>query len=153
MGKEIERKFLVNSNTYATLATNKKDIIQGYLSRNPESTVRVRIFGSQAFLTVKGKNHGAERDEWEYEIPMEEAHEMLQKVVIPPIISKTRYIVPFHGYTWEVDEFHGTLEGLRIAEIELSEADMEIPIPDFIGEEVTGNPIYYNSNLSNMASI
>ena len=117
MAKEIERKFLVINDTYRTLAVRTMEISQGYLSRRREATVRVRIAGGRAYLTVKGPNEGAVRDEWEFDIPVAEAAEMLARVAEPPVLSKTRYIVAADGLTWEVDEFHGALEGLCVAAV------------------------------------
>lgn len=147
MAKEIERKFLVKNSTFRELSTTAICMKQGYLSRLPEATVRVRIAGDKAFLTVKGKNDGAVRDEWEYSIPVADAEGMLERCAQGSVISKTRYIVPEGAYNWEVDEFHGSHEGLVVAEIELPHPDATFGRPDFIGEEVTGNPSYYNSNL------
>lgn len=147
MAKEIERKFLVKNPTFRELSTTATRIKQGYLSRLPEATVRVRIAGNRAFLTVKGKNHGCVRDEWEYAVPVADAEAMLDRCAQGSVISKTRYIVPDGAYNWEVDEFHGSNEGLVVAEIELPHAEATFNRPDFIGEEVTGNPSYYNSNL------
>lgn len=147
MAKEIERKFLVKNPTFRELSTTAIRIKQGYLSRLPEATVRVRIAGDKAFLTVKGKNHGCVRDEWEYAVPVADAEAMLDRCAQGSVISKTRYIVPDGAYNWEVDEFHGSNEGLVVAEIELPHAEATFNRPDFIGEEVTGNPSYYNSNL------
>lgn len=147
MAKEIERKFLVKNSTFRELSTTATRIKQGYLSRLPEATVRVRIAGNRAFLTVKGKNHGCVRDEWEYAVPVADAEAMLDRCAQGSVISKTRYIVPDGAYNWEVDEFHGSNEGLVVAEIELLHAEATFNRPDFIGEEVTGNPAYYNSNL------
>lgn len=147
MAKEIERKFLVKNSTFRELSTTATRIKQGYLSRLPEATVRVRIAGNKAFLTVKGKNHGCVRDEWEYAVPVADAEAMLDRCAQGSVISKTRYIVPDGTYNWEVDEFHGSHEGLVVAEIELPHAEATFDRPDFIGEEVTGNPAYYNSNL------
>lgn len=147
MAKEIERKFLVKNSTFRELSTTATRIKQGYLSRLPEATVRVRIAGNRAFLTVKGKNHGCVRDEWEYAVPVADAEAMLDRCAQGSVISKTRYIVPDGAYNWEVDEFHGSHEGLVVAEIELPHAEATFNRPDFIGEEVTGNPAYYNSNL------
>lgn len=146
MALEIEHKYLVKNDTYRRLATAVFRISQGYLNRNPERTVRVRIKGDKGYLTVKGKNDGAIRAEFEYEIGVEDATRMLG-MCIPPILEKTRYIVPVEGKIWEVDEFHGKREGLVTAEIELQSAEEAYEVPDFVGEDVTGNPAYYNSNL------
>lgn len=149
MAKEIERKFLVTDTRYRQMATRKTEISQGYLSRRREATVRVRIAGDRAYLTVKGPNDGAVRDEWEFEIAADEAAQMLARVAEPPVLSKTRYYVPGgDGLTWEIDEFHGLLEGLCLAEVELPSADTVVTPPPFIGREVTGDPAYYNSNLT-----
>ena len=146
MAFEIEHKYLVTCDCYKKLATDSFHIIQGYLSRVPERTVRIRIKNDSAYITVKGKSEGAGRLEYEYEIPKGDALEMLE-LCIPPILEKIRYHVTFQGHLWEVDEFMGDREGLVIAEIELISDEEEYPIPDFIGENVTGNPKYYNSNL------
>lgn len=146
MAIEIEHKYLVKNNNYRLISTNATHILQGYLCREPERTVRVRVRGERGFLTVKGKNQGARRLEFEYEILIEDAQKMLQ-LCTPPILDKTRYIVPYDGQTWEVDEFHGDREGLVTAEIELKHENEQYKLPDFIGENVTGNPAYYNSNL------
>ncbi len=108
--------------------------------------MRVRTKGEKGYLTVKGKTIGASRLEFEYEIPFDDALEMLT-ICEGTILSKTRYHVPFEGFVWEVDEFHGNREGLVTAEIELPEENTEYSLPPFIGENVTGNPAYYNSNL------
>ncbi|MDE5871375.1 MAG: CYTH domain-containing protein [Muribaculaceae bacterium] len=146
MAFEIEYKYLVENDGYKVRATDVCRISQGYLCRDPERTVRVRIKDDKGFLTVKGKNHGAIRFEFEYEIGLEDAEKMLQ-MCVAPILEKTRYIVPFDGHIWEVDEFSGCKAGLVTAEIELTSEDEVYSIPDFIGENVTGNPAYYNSNL------
>lgn len=147
MAKEIERKFLVaNVDAAISEAVTHKHIVQGYLSTNPDATVRVRIADTQGFLAVKSRNHGAERNEWEYEIPHADALEML-KLSQSRVIDKTRYLVPFEGFTWEVDLFHSH-PGLALAEVELPGADTPISLPAWIGQEVTDNPAYYNSALS-----
>lgn len=151
MAKEIERKYLVVNQKYKNVAICAIDILQGYISRDPERTVRVRIKGDKAYITVKGITRGCERDEWEYEIDVDDARQMLERVAVKPILSKTRYIVRHGAYTWEVDEFHERLDGLVVAEVELPHADAEVgPLPDFVGEEVTGDERYYNSNLSSL---
>lgn len=147
MAKEIERKFLVISPLYRTMATQSISIVQAYLCRDPRSTVRIRITGGRAFFTVKGRNDGAVRDEWEYEIPVDDAHQMIERCASGTIIAKTRHIVFYEGFRWEVDEFAGAHSGLVVAEIELDSADRAFPLPPFVGEEVTGDPRYYNSAL------
>ncbi len=148
MAKEIERKFLVVSTSYRDIALKRHHIVQGYLNADPKATVRVRIKDDQAYLTVKGLNSGAVRDEWEYSIPLADAREMLARCSSGRVIDKTRYVVMSGMHCWEIDEFHGELAPLKIAEIELSNADEAFDKPDFIGKEVTGDIRYYNSTLS-----
>ena len=151
MSKEIERKYLVCGSSYRHQAIQKKDMMQGYLSLDPDATVRIRIVGDKAFITIKSRNIGAVRNEWEYPVPVEEAKEMLRSCCKSRLIEKTRYIVEApHNLKWEIDEFHGSLDGLVIAEIELPDEDFEVALPDFIGEDVTGNPRYYNSSLASL---
>jgi len=151
MSKEIERKFLVSCSDYRNLAVGKKEMVQGYLSVDPDATVRVRIVDDKAFITIKSRNKGAVRNEWEYSVPAEEARQMLRTCCKSRLIEKTRYLVDANdGLQWEIDEFHGTLDGLVVAEIELPTEDYPVIVPDFIGEEVTGNPRYYNSTLASL---
>lgn len=151
MAIEIERKFLVKDNSYLDLSTQKIEIAQGYLSIDPDRTVRIRVAGNEAFLTVKTRNSGAMRHEWEFKINPSEAWEILNEAA-EAVLEKTRYLIPDgNGLIWEVDCFHGRLEGLVIAEIELPERDANVILPSFVGEEVTGNPRYYNSNLVSQA--
>lgn len=147
MAKEIERKFLVISDDYKVLARAKHHIQQGYLSTRKEATIRVRIKDESAFLTIKGINAGITRDEWEYPIPLSDAVEMM-RLSQGSIIDKTRYIVEYENQIWEIDEFKGVHQGLILAEIELNDEAETFPIPQFIGEEVTGNVNYYNSTLA-----
>lgn len=147
MGQEIERKFLVKGD-FKKFATVQIKIIQGFLSSVRERTVRVRIKGDKGYLTIKGEasDSGVSRFEWEKEIPLQEAEELLA-LCEPGLIDKTRYLVPAGDFIYEVDEFYGDNEGLIIAEIELiSESDV-YPKPDWLGEEVTGDLRYYNSML------
>lgn len=146
MAYEIEHKYLVTNSTFQEMATGKVEIRQGYLNRNPDRTVRIRTVGSKGFLTVKSRNHGAKRLEFEYEIPKHDAEEIL-KLAEPGIVEKTRWIVPFGGLIWEVDEFHGSQKGVIVAEVEIPKTDHSYEKPPFIGEDITGNPNYYNSNL------
>ncbi|MDE7407989.1 MAG: CYTH domain-containing protein [Muribaculaceae bacterium] len=148
MAKEIERKFLVADMSFRDMARASERIVQGYLSLRPEATVRVRLRGNSGFLTVKGPNHGAVRDEWEYAIPATDAMQMLQRLQCGGVIDKTRYLVDYAGHTWEVDEFHGALAPLVLAEVELTDASEVVEIPPFIAEEVTGDVRYYNSTLA-----
>lgn len=151
MAKEIERKFIVTDTSYQSMAVSALKISQGYISLRPEGTVRVRIKGDRGYLTVKGMTTGGTtRDEWEYQIPAEDARQMLERVTEGVVIEKTRYEVPFGGHVWEVDCFEGALSGLTVAEVELSEASERVELPPFVGEEVTGNPRYYNSSLAGL---
>lgn len=146
MATEIEHKYLVRNDTYRAMAVRQRRIAQGYLSRDPERTVRVRIDDAGAWLTVKGRTEQASRLEFEYEIPRADAEAMLA-LCAGKIVEKVRYIVPFAGYTWEVDEFLGSLAPLVVAEIELAQPGHDYPLPPFVGEEVTTDQRYYNSNL------
>lgn len=147
MAKEIEKKYMVRSHEYREAASVRYHIVQGYLSRDIDATVRIRIIDDKAFLTIKGRNQGIVRDEWEYAIPADDAREMLERCAKGTVIEKTRYIVPQGKLCWEIDEFHGSHNGLIVAEIELPDETSSYEMPDFIGEEVTGDPRYYNSNL------
>ncbi len=123
------------------------EIQQGYLAREGRCVVRVRRAGPRAWLTVKGRVVGITRSEYEVEIPVSEAIEMLETLCLQPLIQKRRYRIPAGQLVWEVDEFLGANCGLVIAEVELQSAGQVIVVPDFVGEEVTGDPRYYNSNL------
>lgn len=146
MAKEIERKFLLASEGWRALAKANR-YRQGYLSTVKERTVRVRTIDGKGLLTVKGVSIGATRSEYEYEIPGADADEMLDSLCEKPIIEKNRYKIPLDGVTWEVDEFIGVNAGLIVAEVELQSEDQSFPKPDWIGEEVTGVPRYFNANL------
>lgn len=147
---EIERKFLVKGD-FLQEAYASSEIAQGYLNRDPERTVRVRIRDDKGFITVKGEGSesGMSRFEWEKEIDLEEARGLLS-LAEPGAISKTRYLIAAADgvHTWEVDVFHGANEGLIMAEIELSSEDETFSRPDWLGDEVTGDQRYYNSFLS-----
>lgn len=145
MGQEIERKFLVTSLDWKT--QTPVYYCQGYLNRDKHRTVRIRVAGESAQLTVKGVNDGATRQEFEYSIPVKDAQAML-KICEQPLIEKHRHVVAFDGFDWEVDEFLGENEGLVVAEIELESANQEFPRPPWVGEEVTEDSRYYNSRLS-----
>lgn len=149
MHKEIERKFLVLSSAYQKEAVRKTKIVQAFLSKDPERTVRVRIRADKGWLTIKGKStpDGLSRLEWEKEIPLIEA-EALLKLCLPSPLYKTRYEVPFGALTIEVDEFAEQHKGLVIAEVELPDSETSLlKLPKWIGAEVTGNKAYYNSQL------
>lgn len=145
---EIERKFLVKSDAYKELASKKYRIVQGFLNSHPERVVRVRIKEEKGFLTVKGKSDvsGLTRFEWETEIPLADAENLL-KICEEGNINKIRYEVIVEGKTFEVDEFFGTNKGLTVAEIELENQLETFKRPSWLGEEVTGQTQYYNSNL------
>jgi adenylate cyclase len=146
MGIEIERKFLVINNQWRG---GSPGILyrQGYLSMEKKRVVRIRCAGSQAFLTIKGPSTGRQRLEYEYEIPQDEANELMDELCIRPIIEKYRYKVAYAGLIWEIDEFLGKNQGLVLAEVELEESEQKVDLPNWIGEEVTGDPKYYNVNL------
>jgi adenylate cyclase len=146
MGTEIERKFLV-SGTHWQQGAQGKRFRQGYLSVEKERTVRVRAVGEQGWLTIKGLTTGFTRVEFEYEIPVADAHKLLDELCHQPIIDKTRYEIPLGGHLWEVDEFHGVNEGLVVAEIELGSEHEEFERPAWLGEEVSHDPRYFNANL------
>ena len=144
--QEIERKFLVTGE-FKSLATESIRITQGYLCSVPERNVRVRMKGDKGFITIKGiSSSGISRFEWEQEIPVADAEELL-KICEPGIINKTRYLVPAEKHTFEVDEFYGDNEGLVVAEIELTSEDETFEKPAFLGREVTMDLRYYNSML------
>ncbi|MBC8592394.1 CYTH domain-containing protein [Oscillospiraceae bacterium N12] len=147
MSQEIERKFLVVGE-YKTQAFAQSRIIQGYISSARGRTVRVRIRDGKGYLTIKGASNasGTSRYEWEKEIPLEEAEELM-KLCEPGIIDKTRYLVRSGAHVFEVDEFYGENEGLTVAEVELGSEEEAFVKPDFIGVEVTGDIRYYNSQL------
>lgn len=148
MAIEIERKFLVTSTGYRQSASSHSRIRQGYICRESGRTVRVRIRDGRGFLTIKGPSlNGMSRYEFEKEITPEEASHLFE-LCLPGIIDKTRYLVDMpDGHTFEVDEFYGSNDGLVIAEVELGSEDEPFIKPDFLGQEVTGDKRYYNSNL------
>jgi adenylate cyclase len=148
MAQEIERKFLVKDE-FKQYVDSSTRISQGYLSSVPQRIVRVRINGEKGFITIKGVSNcsGMSRYEWEKEIPLNEARELLT-ICEPGIIDKTRYLVKVGQFTFEVDEFYGDNQGLIIAEIELSSEGELFEKPDWLGEEVTGDKKYYNSKLA-----
>ncbi len=147
MAIEIERKFLVCGDAWRAAAGVY--YCQGYLNRDKVRTVRVRIAGEQAFLTVKGLSEGASRLEFEYAIPVADARNLLM-LCEQPLIEKYRRNIPYEGFVWEVDEFLGENAGLVIAEIELPAEDTPFALPDWVGQEVTQDPRYFNSALSQL---
>ena len=148
MAQEIERKFLVKNDEWKDNNAGMY-FCQGYLSVEPERTVRIRIAGNRGFLTVKGRSKGSARPEYEYTIPVEDARQMLDRLCLKPLIEKYRYRVQYEGFWWEVDEFLGENEGLKVAEIELTDEAQEFAQPAWLDKEVTDDPRYYNANLIN----
>lgn len=144
---EIERKFLVRGDSWRQGAQGTS-YRQGYLTVDPERTVRVRIAGDKAFLTIKGKTEGMARAEFEYPIPVAEAAQLLDSLCLRPQIEKVRYRVSYGGHIWEVDEFDGDNKGLIMAEVELESSDQQVELPPWAGEEVTDDPRYYNASLT-----
>jgi adenylate cyclase len=146
MALEIERKFLVIGDEWRAGCEGQR-FCQGYLARGDGVTVRVRRAGLRAYLTIKGKPNGITRPEFEYEVPVEEAEAMLNHLCDRPLIEKTRFEVTHVGVVWEVDEFQGDNAGLIVAEVELDHPDQAFSRPPWLGEEVTGDPRFRNSNL------
>jgi CYTH domain-containing protein len=145
MGVEIERKFLVRDRGFLD------DVVgigyrQGYLSTDPDRTVRIRRAGLHGYITIKGRSRGATRAEFEYEIPLDDADALLEQC-LPPLVEKVRHRVEHGGRTWEVDVFGGANDGLVVAEIELPSEDAVLDVPSWIGDEVTDDPRYFNANL------
>lgn len=145
MGTEIERKFLVTGTQWSSAQPTY--YCQGYLNRAKERTVRIRIAGDKGILTIKGINIGATRQEFEYDVPLDDAKEMLE-LCEKPLIEKNRRIIEHAGMDWEVDEFLGENAGLVVAEIELDSEDQSFEMPEWVGAEVTDDPRYFNSKLS-----
>jgi adenylate cyclase len=146
MGEEIERKFLVTGDGWREAARGTP-YRQGFLSTEPERTVRVRAAGSKGTITIKGKSVGARRPEFEYEIPLADAQRMLDTLCKRPLVEKVRYALAWGRHTWEIDVFEGDNAGLVVAEIELGSEDEAFDEPEWLGEEVTDDPRYFNSNL------
>lgn len=147
MGIEIERKFLVGGDGWRQPPERQTRFSQGYLSRDPARTVRVRLAGEHAFLTIKGATQGATRAEFEYEIPPADARQLLA-MSDGPVVDKVRHLCEHEGMTWEVDEFLGANAGLVVAEIELQSEGQAFARPAWLGEEVTGDARYVNANLA-----
>lgn len=146
--QEIERKFLVTNTNFKQEAFQQTHLVQGYLNSTPERTVRIRVSNEQAWITVKGKSSadGTSRFEWEKEIPLQEAKQLLA-LCEEFLIEKTRYLVKAGKHTFEVDEFHGKHNGLLMAEVELQDAKETFEKPVWLGQEVTGQKEYYNAYL------
>ena len=150
MGTEIERKFLLKSDAWRDEVKDSVRLVQGYLARGDGSAIRARIAGDVAHLNIKHTLDGINRLEYEYEIPVEDAREILDKVALKPLIDKTRHHVVHGGHLWEIDEFYGDNAGLIVAEIELERADETFEKPAWLGAEVSLDQRYYNSNLSKL---
>jgi adenylate cyclase len=148
MGTEIERKFLVVGDEWRAGVVSATHIVQGYLAWTASATVRVRIKGDEAFLTVKGSTQGISRSEFEYPVPVDDAGRMLADMAQGPVIDKVRHLIPVGAHTWELDVFAGDNEGLVMAEVELAEPDEVFTLPAWAGREVSDDPRYYNVNLA-----
>ncbi|MDB9304074.1 MULTISPECIES: CYTH domain-containing protein [Cyanophyceae] len=146
MAQEIERKYLLKEDSWRKIAQGSV-YCQGYIATKDKVTVRVRIVGQQGYLTIKGPSVECSRLEFEYPIPVEDAQEMLNTLCQKPFIEKIRYKVEWGGLIWEIDEFDGLNKGLILAEVELSDANQQISLPPWIGEEVSHDPRYFNSYL------
>jgi adenylate cyclase len=150
MGTEIERKFLLQSDAWRDEVRDSVRLVQGYLARGDRSAIRIRIKGDEAELNIKKTLDGINRLEYEYQIPVGDAREILDQVALKPLIDKTRHHVVHGNHLWEIDEFYGDNAGLVVAEIELGNADEDFDRPAWLGEEVSLDQRYYNSNLSEL---
>lgn len=151
MAIERERKFLVKDDTWREDAGNGVLYLQGYIHSDADKAVRIRVAGGQGLITIKGsqlKDDPTARPEYEYEIPRVDAKEMLKSLCADGYVEKMRYIIPYKGFAWEVDEFLGDNSGLVLAEIEFQNEGQEIPLPEWIAEEVTTETKYINANLA-----
>ncbi len=148
MATEIERKFLLANDDWRREVAQSRIIVQGYLFSDPSVSVRVRIAGDSAWLNIKSATVGVRRLEYEYAVPLDDAEEILDNLCKPPVIRKTRHLVPVGEYTFEIDEFGAENAGLVVAEVELQSEDAEHPRPAWLGREVSGDARYLNSNLA-----
>lgn len=146
MAREIERKFLVANDSWRDGALGV-EIAQGYLTRDPDRTVRIRVGSGRAWMTIKGRSEGISRAEFEYEIPEADARELLA-MCLPAVIEKTRHVVYYEGHVWEIDVFHGANAGLIVAEVELADESIEPALPPWLGDEVSADSRYFNSALA-----
>jgi adenylate cyclase len=147
MGKEIERKYLVQSDAWRDRVQSTEHYQQGYLSTEEERSVRVRVGKRKAFFTIKGKATGQTRAEFEYPLPLKDANQLLEHLCVKPLITKTRHTVQANGLTWEIDEFSGENSPLILAELETKSDQAPKQKPPWVGEEVTHDPRYLNINL------
>jgi len=148
MNREIERKFLTINDSWRQYTERKFLCHQGYIPTQNHTAVRVRIIDNQAFITLKGPVSGISRDEFEYEIPLQDAETMMEHLCVKPFIEKHRYWVRVGSHLWEIDEFLGDNDGLIVAEIELTSENEPFERPSWLGQEVSGIPDYYNSRLA-----
>lgn len=148
MGIEIERKFLVKNTGWQDESDAGQELVQGYMVGGVKSSVRVRIEGDRAFLNIKSATLGVTRMEYEYPIPVSDAREMLVNLCDKPLIEKNRYLIHKNGLVWEIDVFKGDNAGLVVAEVELQSQDQTFEKPEWLGEEVSHDPRYYNVNLT-----
>ena len=147
MGIEIERKFLLKNDQWRTRGDDPLLLRQGYIKNSRKGVVRIRTAGTRGFITVKGETRGASRLEYEYEIPLEDAGEMLEILCEKPLIEKKRVSIEHRGFHWVIDEFFGENQGLLVAELELASEDQPFEVPPWLGREVTWDPKYLNANL------
>ena len=148
MGTEVEHKFLVVGESWRAGVTRSTHIVQGYLARADRATVRARLKGEHAFLTIKGPSAGTSRAEFEYEIPVADAQQMLAELADGPVIDKVRHLVPVGAHVWEVDVFAGENAPLVLAEVELARPDEPFEVPAWAGADVSDDPRYFNANLA-----
>lgn len=148
MAVEIEHKFLLANDDWRENVSESVVYRQGYLSSQPTSSIRVRVSNNQAWLNIKSAVIGTQRHEYEYEIPLSDAQEILNNLCVKPLIEKTRHFVTYQNHQWEIDEFEGENAGLIVAEIELDSIDEIFAKPVWLGEEVTHDLRYYNNNLA-----
>jgi adenylate cyclase len=148
MAIEIERKYKIRDESWRQAATGSARIVQGYFARTPLLRARIRIYGDKGFITLKSEPGVLVRHEYEYEIPKADAIEMIRQFSVEPIISKVRHDVPYDGVVWAVDVFEGANSGLTLAEAELKTADQKLALPPWVGDEVTTDRRYGNSNLA-----
>lgn len=148
MAKEIERKFLLADDRWRAFVAHQAAMLQGYIAKARDMSVRVRVVGTDAWLNIKSGGPGAVRDEYEYSIPLRDAQEMLARLAASALVEKTRHWVIHDGFEWEIDEFRGANQGLVMAEIELEDESIEFPRPGWLGVEVTHLARYYNVSLS-----
>lgn len=148
MATEIEHKFLLKNDNWREKVSYRAIYKQGYLTSQPTSSIRVRISDKQAWLNIKSATIGTQRSEYEYEIPLCDAEEILENLCLKPVIEKIRYFIKHESHLWEIDEFAGENAGLIVAEIELNSQDEAFEKPDWLGKEVTQDVRYYNNNLA-----